>query len=255
MVQRWKVMITISRVGVSFIRLKPRITGIFFTFFLFVLLLIQCNREIKTYIQSKNNLPKVYIEPVVVDIDIRFLSSISSEEPTTDLLKETIRRVSHSHALWFENRLREKLLKEGIIIEEKEKAKLFLSSRIVDMGEIRPKMFIGGLSIGLMIGLLVVKLTGKREFGIAILAKQVVEESVKIYLLKSYFTVTTIDIAFSIPGGNQVRSKEFTAFSNNDYLETLPELSRKLKENKVRASLDKNATEITVFLKELTSDD
>lgn len=223
-------------------------------FTVLLLSLLNCNETLKSYIKEEKNTLKVYIEPTQIDIDILFLRSISSKEVSSEKKSEMIKTVSENHARWFQTRLKTALLKDGIAVVEKDKANLILRTKIVDMGEIRAKMFIEGLSIGLVLGIIVGGATGDAEIGLAVFVWEVIEEIIILYILKSYFMVTTIELSAENKEGKLLLSKEFTAYSNDKFIEKLPEFAKGLKENKVRASFDKNASEISEFLYQLKTE-
>lgn len=221
-------------------------------FFLFIFTLffgIHCHRDFHNYVQSRSTKLKVHIRPTEVGIDILFLRSISSLEVPSELRQEWIRRVTERHAQWFDVRLRRILLSEGIAIVSEEKADLILEPSIVDMGEVRAKVFLQGLSVGLVFGIIIGEATGKPDLGLAVFVWEVIEEIIIVYLLKSYFMITTIDLTIKMPDGSVLASKEFTSYSNEKYEENLPDFTRNLRENKVRGSLEENARDIAEFLK------
>ncbi len=219
---------------------------IIFALFAFI---TACNVKYRDHIQSKKDPLKVYVAPTKVAIDIFFLRSISSSIAEGEGNEILIKKISENHARWFDVRFRRVLLDQGIAVVSKEKADLILEPNIVDMGEVRPKVFLQGLSIGLVLGFIAGELTGKPEVGLAVFAWEVVEEIIIVYLLKSYFMITTIDLEIKTAEGLHLASKEFTAYSNDEFEELLPDFTKKLRENKVRGSLDKNAREIADFLK------
>lgn len=183
-----------------------------------------------------------------MDIEILFLRSISSKTAEGDEKKILIQKLSQQNANWFRTRLRSTLLKNGISVVDRDRANVIFKTKIVDMGEVRPKMFIEGLSIGLVLGLIAGEVTGNPEVGLAVFVWEVIEEFIILYVLKSYFMVTTIELTAEDLDGNVLLSKEFTAYSNDDFIKKLPEFSKNLRENKVRASLDQNAGDITEFI-------
>ncbi|MDF3818652.1 hypothetical protein P3G55_02000 [Leptospira sp. 96542] len=225
------------------IRIHP-----FYFFILFFLFFLGCNRDLRTHISNKNNNLKLYLEPTVVDINILFLRSISSKNPPDHLTKETIQKVSNLHSNWFNARLKRQLLQDGIAVVNKEHANTILETKIVDMGEIRAKMFLEGLSIGLVFGLIAGEVTGDPAVGLGVFLWEVVEEIIIVYILKTYFMVTTVEFTAKSMDGKILRNTEFTAYSNESYLKNLPDFTKDLKENKVRGSLEQNAKDISRFL-------
>jgi len=225
-----------------------------FQFKLFNFLLIplvfcySCTSDLKKYINDQRDPIKIYLEPTEMDIEILFLRSISSKTAEGDEKKILIQKLSQQNANWFRTRLRSTLLKNGISVVDRDRANVIFKTKIVDMGEVRPKMFIEGLSIGLVLGLIAGEVTGNPEVGLAVFVWEVIEEFIILYVLKSYFMVTTIELTAEDLDGNVLLSKEFTAYSNDDFIKKLPEFSKNLRENKVRASLDQNAGDITEFI-------
>jgi len=116
------------------------------------------------------------------------------------------------------------------------------------MGEVRPKVFIQGLSVGLVFGIIIGEATGKPDIGLAVFVWEVIEEIIIVYLLKSYFMITTIGLTVKDVNGLEITSKEFTSYSNDEFEENLPEFTKFLRENKVRGSLEKNARDIAEFI-------
>jgi hypothetical protein len=192
----------------------------------------------------------VYLEPTRVGIDILFLRSISSAPLKEDSKENLIKLISERHARWFDVRLKKILYSHGILIVAKEKSEFILEPTIVDMGEIRPKVFLQGLSIGLIFGFIVGEATGKPDIGLAVFVWEVIEEMIIVYLLKSYFMITTIDLKIKSSDGSLITSKEFTSYSNDEFENGLPEFTKKLRENKVRGSLEMNASKMTDYLLE-----
>lgn len=155
-----------------------------------------------------------------------------------------------NHANWFDVRLRRYLLANGVhLVNEREKADLVLETTILDMGEVRPKIFIQGLSVGLVFGFIIGEATGEPEVGLAVFIWEVIEEIIIIYLLKSFFMITTIEMKVSTPSNEVLMEKEFTSYSNEEFEETLPDFAKKLRENRVRGSLESNARDIADYLK------
>ena len=213
----------------------------FISIFTLIVFIFHCNKEIRSYVESKNTPLKIYLEPTKVEIDIYFLRSISSLEVDKDKKEEIIKQVSKEHGEWFRNRLENILIEQGMEVVPKDQADLILESVILDMGEVRAKKFIEGLSVGLVIGAIIGELTGDPQVGFA--------EIIIVYLLKSYFMVTTIGLTVKQTDGTILGSKEFTSYSNKEYEKSLPEEIRNLRENKVRGSLEQNAKDIVEFLK------
>lgn len=221
--------------------------------FLFISLVFcySCTSDLKNFIDHQNDPIKIYLEPTEVDIEILFLRSISSKKAEGEEKKVLIQKLTQQNANWFRTRLRSTLLKNGIPVVNRDRANIILKTKIVDMGEVRPKMFIEGLSIGLVLGLIAGEVTGNPEVGLAVFVWEVIEEFIILYVLKSYFMVTTIELTAEDLEGNKLLTKEFTAYSNDDFIKKLPEFSKNLRENKVRASLDQNAEDITEFIYKL----
>ena len=221
----------------------------FISIFTLIVFIFHCNKEIRSYVESKNTPLKIYLEPTKVEIDIYFLRSISSLEVDKDKKEEIIKQVSKEHGEWFRNRLENILIEQGMEVVPKDQADLILESVILDMGEVRAKKFIEGLSVGLVIGAIIGELTGDPQVGFAVFVWEVIEEIIIVYLLKSYFMVTTIGLTVKQTDGTILGSKEFTSYSNKEYEKSLPEEIRNLRENKVRGSLEQNAKDIVEFLK------
>lgn len=221
--------------------------------FLFISLVFcySCTSDLKNFIDHQSDPIKIYLEPTEVDIEILFLRSISSKTAEGDEKKVLIQKLTQQNANWFRTRLRSTLLKKGIPVVNRDRANIILKTKIMDMGEVRPKMFIEGLSIGLVLGLIAGEVTGNPEVGLAVFVWEVIEEFIILYVLKSYFMVTTIELTAEDLEGNKLLTKEFTAYSNDDFINKLPEFSKNLRENKVRASLDQNAEDITEFIYKL----
>ncbi len=228
----------------KFLQLRIR----FISTLLILLTFIHCHRQFRTYINARENPPKVYIEPTLVDIDIYFLRSISSQTVTNENKDVLIQKITKNHAEWFDIRLKRVLLSYGIPVVSKDKADIILEPKILDMGEVRPKVFIQGLSVGLVFGLIVGEATGKPDIGLAVFVWEVIEEIIIVYLLKSYFMITTIGLTVKDANGLAITSKEFTSYSNDEFEENLPEFTKFLRENKVRGSLEKNARDIAEFI-------
>jgi len=217
--------------------------------FTLIVFIFHCNKEIRSYVESKNTPLKIYLEPTRIEIDIYFLRSISSLEVEKDRKEEIIKQVSLEHAEWFQTNLKKNLMDQGMEITPKDTADIILESAILDMGEVRPKKFIEGLSVGLVLGAIIGELTGDPQVGLAVFVWEVIEEIIIVYLLKSYFMVTTIGLTVKQTDGAILGSKEFTSYSNKEYEKNLPEEIRSLRENKVRGSLEQNAKDIVEFLK------
>lgn len=224
--------------------------------FLLFLCLFSCNQKIENYLkqkQSNTNTISVYIKPVTVEMEISFLSSISSRKVQEGKVEEEISYRSDYFARWFYLQLSNLLEKNHFRVTSKDKADLIIKTSIVDMSEIRPKMFIEGLSIGLVFGLIAGELSGDPQVGLGVFLLEVVEEFVILYILKSYFLVTTIETEFISAKGDLLKSTEFTAYSNKEYISKLPKQKQDIRENKVRASLDQNAKDIVEYLKDYTN--
>ncbi len=160
------------------------------------------------------------------------------------------KKVLEQHANWFHTRLKDLLRKEGVAVVQKDKANLILETKIVDMAEVRPRLFIEGLSVGLVLGVIVAELTGEPEVGAAVFVWEIIEEFFILYLLKTYFMITTIELTVKTPEGNILKSSEFRSYSYDEYNESLPEFTKYIRENKVRGSLAENAKQIARFLKD-----
>jgi len=215
---------------------------------LILFLFNSCNNKLNFDLQPKSSKLKLHIEPTKVGINILFLRSISSGNEKDNWKEVLIKKVSERHAHWFDVRLRNIFLQNQISIVSREKADLILEPTIVDMGEIRAKVFLQGLSIGLVLGLIVGEATGKPDIGLAVILWEIIEEIIIVYLLKSYFMITTIELKIKTYENQVIASKEFTSYSNEDYEEKLPEFTRKFRENKVRGSLERNAYQILEFI-------
>lgn len=159
-----------------------------------------------------------------------------------------IKKVSEEHAKWLDTNLEKILLQQGITIVSKNNADLILEPAILDMGEVRARKFFEGLSVGLVLGWIIGEMTGDPEIGLAVFVWEVIEEIIIVYLLKSYFMITTINLTVKKTDGSILGSKEFTSYSNKEYENNLQEDTRSLRENKVRGSLEKNAKDIAEFL-------
>ncbi|MCG9875104.1 MAG: hypothetical protein MH321_09985 [Leptospiraceae bacterium] len=217
---------------------------------------IGCNHKLQNYIKnSQKTKPSmyVYLEPVRVGIEIGNLSSISSRNVKSDRESKEIEYSGREHARWFQLQLANYLEENNFRISTLENADLIIKTSIVDMSEIRPKMFIEGLSIGLVFGLIAGELSGDPQVGLGVFLLEVVEEFVILYILKSYFLVTTIETEFISAKGDLLKSTEFTAYSNKEYISKLPKQKQDIRENKVRASLDQNAKDIVEYLKNYTN--
>lgn len=223
-----------------------------YLFFTISLLFQFCNGNIKEFLHKKPK-PKIYLEAVEVGIKIDYLSSISSRSIPEEKEESEINYRSKSYGRWFYLQLANSLEKEGFRITNKKEADLIIKTSIVDMSEIRPKMFIEGLSIGLVFGLIAGELSGDPQVGLGVFLLEVVEEFVILYILKSYFLVTTIETEFISAKGDLLKSTEFTAYSNKEYISKLPKQKQDIRENKVRASLDQNAKDIVEYLKDYTN--
>lgn len=213
-----------------------------------LLVLNACNREIRKYINSNSFPIKVYIEPTIVDIDIYFLRSISSLEASDENKKELIKKVSKEHSEWFNTRLKNSLSTNGMEIVPKDNADLVLESRILDMGEVRTRKFVEGLSVGLVLGAIIGEATGDPQVGLAVFAWEVVEEIIIVYLLKTFLMITTIGLVIKKKDGTVLSDTEFTSYSNRAYEKTIPESLRSLRETRVQGSLDQNIQDIVKFL-------
>ena len=176
------------------------------------------------------------------------IRSISSLEVYDDNKKELIKKVSQEHAEWFNQRLESSLRKEGIEIVPKDNAELVLESRILDMGEVRTRKFIEGLSVGLVLGLIIGEATGDSQVGIAVFVWEVIEEIIIVYLLKTFLMITTIGLVIKKQDGTVLSDTEFTSYSNRDYEKTVPEMLRSFRETRVQGSLDQNVQDIAKFL-------
>jgi len=219
----------------------------------FPLIVQGCYGNLKEFLQKPEK-PKIYIEPVQVGIEIDSLSSISSRSVPKEKFKDEISCRSQANARWFYLQLTNAFEKTGYHITSKDGADLIIKTSIVDMSEIRPKMFIEGLSIGLVFGFIAGEVTGEPEVGLAVFLVEVVEEFVILYILKSYFLVTTIETKFITPNGEILKSTEFTAYSNKEYINSLPKQKQSLRESKVHASLDQNAKDIVEFVTKHSED-
>ena len=219
-----------------------------FSFLSILLVLSACNREIRNYINSNNSPIKVYIEPTIVEIDIYFLRSISSLEVSDENKKEIIKKVSKEHAEWFNTRLKNTLSTKGMEIVPRDNADLILESRILDMGEVRTRKFVEGLSVGLVLGALIGEATGDPQVGLAVFVWEVVEEIIIVYLLKTFLMITTIGLVIQKQDGTVLSDTEFTSYSNRAYEKTIPESLRSLRETRVQGSLDQNIKDIVKFL-------
>jgi len=207
-----------------------------------------CKSKFDSIVQNSGSKLRIHILPTKIGINILFLRSISSIQYNGELKEDLIKKVSERHARWFDVRLRNILLSNQIAIVPKEKADLILEPTIVDMGEVRAKIFLQGLSVGLVLGFIAGEATGKPDIGIAVLVWEIIEEIIIVYLLKSYFMITTIDLKIRTPDSTIILSKEFTSYSNEEFEERLPDFTRKLRENKVRGSLENNARQILDIL-------
>jgi hypothetical protein len=233
------------------LKTKPRINRIYYFQILIPLLCLNCNHKLQTFLQDKkySDPPiKVYLEQVDVRIEIDNLKSISSRKVKENLEIEEIKYRSKEHARWFQLQLANYLESENFRISTKEKADLIIKSSILDMSEIRPKMFIEGLSIGLVFGLIAGELSGDPQVGLGVFLLEVVEEFVILYILKSYFLVTTIEVEFINSEGVLLKETEFTAYSNKEFINKIPIEKQDLRENKVHASLDQNAQDIVEYI-------
>jgi zinc transporter ZupT len=234
---------------------KKKSKGIVFASFLFfgIFFSFSCNQKIQNYLkdaQKENPVLKIFLEPVEVEIEISRLSSISSAEVPNELKDQEIDYRSKEHARWFQLQLANYLEGQNFRITKMKDANLVLKTSIVDMAEIRAKKFIEGLSIGLVFGLIAGEVTGDPQVGLSVLVLEIIEEFVILYILKTYFIVTTIQAEFIDKEGNILRDKEFIAYSNDKFLKKLPEEKRSIRENQVKASLDQNAQDIVEYLKE-----
>lgn len=210
---------------------------------------IRCNQEIREYVQSKQSPLKIYLAQTYVDIPIYFLRSISSsEEEDSQKRKELIKQISKQHADWFKLRLEKYLKEQGYEIVPKENADLILESSILDMGEVRPRKFFEGLSVGLVLGAIIGEATGDPQVGLAVFVWEVIEEIIIVYVLKTFLMITTIDLIFRQPDGKILAHKEFTSYSNRAYEKTVPENLRSLRETRVQGSLEQNIKDIVEFI-------
>ncbi len=212
-----------------------------------------CNKQIRNYLNSRPSPLKIYLAPTKLDIDILFLRSISSrEEVGKSKRKELIKEISNQHADWFSQRLEKYLIKLGYEIVPKENADLILESSILDMGEIRVRKFIEGLSVGLVLGAIIGEATGDPQVGLAVFVWEVIEEIIIVYVLKTFLMITTIEIIFKNADGKLLDSKEFTSYSNRTYEKTVPENLRSLRETRVQGSLEQNANDIVEFISDVS---
>lgn len=216
---------------------------------LFLLFCISCNREFRESISTRKTPLQVYVSPTTVDIEIYFLKSISSQDTSSEKRKELIRKISKEHGQWFQARLEKTLQEEHIKVVPVDNADLILDTKILDMGEIRARKFIEGLSVGLVLGAIIGEATGDSKIGLAVFVWEVIEEIMIVYLLKTFLMITTIELTILEPDKTIVLKKEFTSYSNRDYEKTVAENLRDLRETRVQGSLDQNVKDIVEFLK------
>jgi hypothetical protein len=141
------------------------------------------------------------------------------------------------------------LQEEHIKVVPVDNADLILDTKILDMGEIRARKFIEGLSVGLVLGAIIGEATGDSKIGLAVFVWEVIEEIMIVYLLKTFLMITTIELTILEPDKTIVLKKEFTSYSNRDYEKTVAENLRDLRETRVQGSLDQNVKDIVEFLK------
>jgi hypothetical protein len=174
---------------------------------------------------------------------------ISSQDTSSEKRKELIRKISKEHGQWFQARLEKTLQEEHIKVVPVDNADLILDTKILDMGEIRARKFIEGLSVGLVLGAIIGEATGDSKIGLAVFVWEVIEEIMIVYLLKTFLMITTIELTILEPDKTIVLKKEFTSYSNRDYEKTVAENLRDLRETRVQGSLDQNVKDIVEFLK------
>lgn len=218
-------------------------------FYYILCLLLGCGR----YLEKKDPAPKearYFLKPIQIQIEIDSLSTVSSRmvgSPEGE--KEEIRKELVHLLRWLETRARNRFAEDGILLTNQVANGSSMELRILDLGEVRPRVFLEGLSVGLVLGFLAGAATGNEEIGLAVFLSEVVEEVVILKVLKSFFYITTIEMTLRDKDGLVMDQGEFRTYRNRDYAKTVPESLQNTSEVGLRSNLDASLRNISHYLK------
>lgn len=221
--------------------------------FLLCLLFLSCRADLRKY-KTLASKQKIFLQPSKIAIQVDSLSSISDAGMLPGLREEDYILYSQKkQLLWFDTVWKQKFVSKGWDLATKEEADYQIEVVIVDMGEVRPRVFIEGLSVGLVLGFIAGGATGQQEVGLAVFLSEVLEEIVIVKVLKSFFAITSIHLVVKQKDGTVLTVEEFRSYASKDYLSTLSETEQDKQENRIRSNLFQNAKDAFQYLEKNTT--
>ncbi len=191
-----------------------------------------------------------FIAPSQIEIEIDSLSSLASRKLKEGEIESKEIEIELNHIKrWIDSRALHHLTSQGIAVSKEKNRAYSLELRVLDLGEVRPRIFIEGLSVGLVLGFLASSVSGNPDLGLAVFVTEVIEEIIIIKVLKGFFSIATIEMTLRSPNGEVLKTREFRTYRDTRYSESISPILRDSEEVRIRSSLDSSLRNMAEYLK------